>query len=535
MRFARPFLLLALMICALPTARAQLVLSVDSVDASQFPTIRLVVHVTLNGLAYSPLRVTDYTLSEDGRSLPVTAGFCQDSITRPPLSVLMIIDRSNSMGPWPWGSNAIVAARQAAADFVGRLAAQDEGAVLVFNQTSDVAQNWTTDKPLLASRINAITTTGGTALWDALIRGASMITPRSGRQVVVVLTDGRDESSSASFSAVLSSYSGKPITVYAIGLGSSINDTELRSLAQATGGRYYRAPSSSDLDAIYREISQQVTSTGICELHYRSPVDCLDGGLHTIRVTVTTPSGVATREATYRAPEDSSTFSLATLAIPPNAVVEAASHLALPVTVRELSTKRPPRMFSWELDYDTLIVRVDSITTTIPGARITASRARGFLSVLLQSPQPLDSAQVLCVIHLAGLPTDPTRRSPLHLRSFSVDQPCTVLNAGASELTVSGFCERALRRRPVAGATRIVGIAPHPVHDRGEAVLTVSAPDDIVVELWSALGTPVARLFAGPASVGSLHLPLPPRAGSGVCYLVVRGTRGMDTCPVFYR
>lgn len=518
------------------SAPAQLVLAIDTVDLSLFPEVRLKVHVTLGGSGYSPLRLTDYDVQEDGRIQPALAGFCEDSISRPPLSVLMIIDRSNSMGPFPFGSNAIVAARQAASGFVGRLGAQDEVALLTFNETVQLAQGWTMDLVLMANRINAISTTGGTALWDAIRQGVAVLQPRVMKKILIVLTDGRDTNSSSTFAMALADLAGSGIVVYSIGLGSNINDAELRTLAQNSGGRYYKAPTGADLDAIYREISQQVSSTGICELRYTSPLDCLDGGSHTIRVSVRTTSGTAFATVNYRAPYDSSTFSRAALSVEPLYIVESAEHLVLPLNLRTSGARRPPRMLSWDMELDSSLVHVDSVSTSLPGATLTSQWKNGRLHVVVLSATPLDSTVELCRLHLTGLPSDLTRRTPLRIHAFAVDQLCTVLSQDEAIVTVSGFCERAMRRSPAPPPTRIAGILPNPATGDATVLVQASENDVLLLELFSILGSRVAVVYQGQISAGSRRFLI--HRGSlpaGPYRLVMHTTRGPQIFSVVFR
>jgi hypothetical protein len=46
------------------------------------------------------------------------------------------------------------------------------------------------------------------------------------------------------------------VTVYTIGLGSDVNDTELTNIALLTYGKYYFAPDAATLQAIFQSIGR---------------------------------------------------------------------------------------------------------------------------------------------------------------------------------------------------------------------------------------------------------------------------------------
>ena len=47
------------------------------------------------------------------------------------------------------------------------------------------------------------------------------------------------------------------LTVHVIGLGSEVNDAELEAIAEAGGGRYYRNPSSSEIDTVFDLVTRE--------------------------------------------------------------------------------------------------------------------------------------------------------------------------------------------------------------------------------------------------------------------------------------
>ena len=88
----------------------------------------------------------------------------------------------------------------------------------------------------------------GTALWDAVVLAARGFGHAASGNVIIVVTDGRDVSSSASFEEAVSAAHHARAAVYAIGIsGHQFTPGPLRALSSETGGTYHQASSSSEL------------------------------------------------------------------------------------------------------------------------------------------------------------------------------------------------------------------------------------------------------------------------------------------------
>ena len=77
-----------------------------------------------------------YVVFEDGRIQAPVAGYCADTLSVNPVSVLLLIDKSRSMGPtWPY-TNAIVDAKRAAEGLL--LPTMQDTGLAFLNATLDV-------------------------------------------------------------------------------------------------------------------------------------------------------------------------------------------------------------------------------------------------------------------------------------------------------------------------------------------------------------------------------------------------------------
>jgi tight adherence protein B len=254
-----------------------------NVDASGYPTVRATV--------VAPV-ATDQapTLTENGHKVLDLAAQNLASAK----SLVIAIDRSQSMAGKKL-DDAVAAARA----FVDAKAPSDQVAVVVFGskpvQLTDFSSS-TTDAD------DALRTMGpdskpGTALYDALALSAHLLSQQAGRAgVVVLLTDGKDVSSSHSLDSAIASVKKQGALVYPIGVGASADTARpLQQMAQQTGGDYHSAATSGSLQGVYASIGAELKRTW--QLQYVTsarPGDNLD-----LRVEIN-PEGAAS--ATVRVP-----------------------------------------------------------------------------------------------------------------------------------------------------------------------------------------------------------------------------------------
>jgi hypothetical protein len=117
---------------------------------------------------------------------------------------------------------------------------------------------------------------------------------------VLALTDGQENASSNLKQDAIDVANQAGVPVYTIGLGSGVNTSDLQDVADQTGGRFFEAPSSSDLETVYEEISQQLSSRYAVTYETSNPQ--LDGTQRTIDLTSTAGGTSGTESTTYLAP-----------------------------------------------------------------------------------------------------------------------------------------------------------------------------------------------------------------------------------------
>jgi VWFA-related protein len=177
------------------------------------------------------------------------------------ISSSLVLDYSGSM------SGDITNLESAATTFVNNMQSADRGDIIKFDTSIVVMQAFTADKNALRTAIADDTTYtfgGSTALYDAIWQGVQDASSETGQRAVVAFTDGGENSSTivTSESDLISRAKSRGVPVYTIGLGSADAIT-LQDIAQQTNGRFYLAPDSAQLAAIYQQIAQIFSNTVI--------------------------------------------------------------------------------------------------------------------------------------------------------------------------------------------------------------------------------------------------------------------------------
>jgi Flp pilus assembly protein TadB len=137
------------------------------------------------------------------------------------LEVILAIDTSGSMRP------AIEAAKIAASEFVAAMPLDVRIGLETFADEVTVLVSPTTDRALLAAQIDSIVVGGDTALYDLIVGAAGHFTPTVDHKVLVILSDGKDEGSSATLDDAIAAAQG--INVETISLTTA--ETDLASLS----------------------------------------------------------------------------------------------------------------------------------------------------------------------------------------------------------------------------------------------------------------------------------------------------------------
>lgn len=221
---------------------------------------------------------------EDG--VPQTIlGFRHEDV---PVSIGILIDSSGSM------YDKRSAVDQASLDLVRLSNREDEAFLVDFSSEAYIDQDFTSDIAKLQQGLGYIKASGGTALYDAIIASADYLSKNSKRskQVLLVITDGDDNASSASLeSAIRRVQDLDGPAIYTIGLlfGDDVSRGEtrharsvLQELSEQTGGEAYFPKSLKEVDGIANEVAQDIRTQYTIE--YRSTKSPELGGYRQVHV-----------------------------------------------------------------------------------------------------------------------------------------------------------------------------------------------------------------------------------------------------------
>ena len=196
------------------------------------------------------------------------------------IDIVLAMDVSTSMLARDFTPDRISAAKDIAIEFIAQRPSDRMG-IVVFAGESYTQCPLTTDRATLINLMKEVQTDiieDGTAIGNGLATAvARMMDSDAKSRVVILLTDGvnnRGEVAPATAAEIAKTYG---VRVYTIGVGANgtapypvmtpwgvemrdvqveIDEELLKSIASATGGRYFRATDNTKLSEIYTEINR---------------------------------------------------------------------------------------------------------------------------------------------------------------------------------------------------------------------------------------------------------------------------------------
>jgi len=223
--------------------------------------------VRLNASVFDPTGHSVQTLDkdafhvyEDGVAQSI-ASFRHEDL---PVSLGILIDSSGSM------YDKRQAVDEASLDLVKLSNPQDEAFLVDFSWEAFIDQDFTSDIGKLQQGLSYIKSSGGTAIYDALVASADYLSKNAKhpKQVLLVITDGEDNASSATLDQAIrriQDFDG-PV-IYCIGLLFGDDTTKgesrharrvLETLSEETGGQAYFPKSVKEVDAITKEVANDI-------------------------------------------------------------------------------------------------------------------------------------------------------------------------------------------------------------------------------------------------------------------------------------
>ena len=231
---------------------------------------KLGVTVGMSGSAWDPslqLSQDAFSASINGKPVKITdaAPFgAQQGGTRGQLAVILAVDTSGSMRK----NDNIAKARTAAARFAAGMPPGTRLGVLSFGTKTKLEQDLTTDRAKVQSVIQNLQAevSGGTALYDAVIKGSKLLDAEPGQANVVVLSDGKHEGTDTTLQQAIKQAKGKArVTAVALEAGFPQDKAALQELAAATGGKTQSA-SAESLELVFQGVADALASQYVVDM-----------------------------------------------------------------------------------------------------------------------------------------------------------------------------------------------------------------------------------------------------------------------------
>ena len=225
-----------------------------------------------------------------------------------PISVVVMLDTSGSM------TLALDLVKAAAEQFLIRMLPDDQGMVGAFNDKIEFhPEGFTNLRDDLVRALKDLDFGYPTRLWDAVNMSMQQLKPIPGRKVVLVFTDGDDNSSKLSSGDVTDRGRIEDVMVYSVGLENeyfdgarrvrSSPDRGLKRLSEETGGGFFLLKKTDELTSTFTRVAQELHSQYV--LGFAPQV--LDGKIHKLDVRVKKPGMIARARKSYVASAEPST------------------------------------------------------------------------------------------------------------------------------------------------------------------------------------------------------------------------------------
>jgi Ca-activated chloride channel homolog len=261
--------------CAIPGSVASSPSSTSSAhDNLPEPTFRVTADevsiffaATDHGKSVTNLAASDVKILDNSQPPGAILGFRNEA--QLPLRLGLVVDTSESV------TDRLSFEKGAAAKFLQEAAIDANSLAFVVGVNNSVllVQDFTADQTLISHAVNQLAPGGGTALWDAVAFAADKLASHPETQpvarILVVISDGEDNSSSITLKQAIASTQRGEVAVYTVstreeGLheepSALLGDHALRTLSELTGGAASMPGSLRGLTASLADLQQVIRS-----------------------------------------------------------------------------------------------------------------------------------------------------------------------------------------------------------------------------------------------------------------------------------
>jgi VWFA-related protein len=241
-----------------------------------------------------------FTVYENGEKQTVSV-FRQEDV---PISLGLIIDNSASM------TDKRDRVASAALALVKASNPDDEVFIINFNESAVLAKDFTNNIKDLENALRNLNAKGETAMRDALLLGIEHLRHHAhkDKKVLVVITDGEDNSSVETQTHLIELAQQNDVIIYAVGLlgaeepeSAARAKKQLSELTQQTGGQSWFPNDVGEIANITPDIAHEIRNQYVVD--YTPTNLAADGSYRKIRVDVNVPGALVRTRAGYYAPK----------------------------------------------------------------------------------------------------------------------------------------------------------------------------------------------------------------------------------------
>ena len=257
-----------------------------------------------NGQAVNDLQIKDFELKIDGEAVEIGELFRSES----PVRLALLFDNSSSV------TIARSFEQKAAIRFFKRVLRPEKDLAALYSVAgiSNLEQPLTKSVSELIDAIkNLPKPEGATSLHDALIEASNYLQDYAGRRVIVVVSDGQDTLSDATFDEMVRIVQQNNCQVYIVHTNEFENykrtgsrtgganlralaaERRMKNLADETGGAVYSPIDERELDTAFNQISVELSEQYI--LGYYPENEIKDNRFRTIDLTVKSGKNLTVR------------------------------------------------------------------------------------------------------------------------------------------------------------------------------------------------------------------------------------------------
>src|SRR5213594_4843968 len=161
------------------------------------------------------LRKDDFRVAEDEKPQTITNFSSETDL---PLTIALLVDTSGSI------RDKLRFEQEAAIEFFYSTLqrTKDKALIISFDSGVDLLQDFTDDPEVLSDAVRKIRAGGGTSLYDAVyLATTEKLTGQRGRRVLILISDGDDNSSRLSLTETLEVAQKNFVTIYGISTNSA--------------------------------------------------------------------------------------------------------------------------------------------------------------------------------------------------------------------------------------------------------------------------------------------------------------------------